>query len=181
MRDASRYESINHLIIPPPTMAKPQVCILCFQFQRDNDNHIAPNMRNPYLTILLQTLNPRSLQSRLTHILQHWPSDAVRPASVSVQTYLQNQLGQNQSTNTSKSPSTPAPKAIPKISESSVNALSALLENRFANKYPLSQKIRYPASDPEHYDNLIREFAEAPNRDWFGRLRKRLGGILRLQ
>ncbi|GLI76605.1 hypothetical protein PoHVEF18_004878 [Penicillium ochrochloron] len=131
-----------------------------------------------------QTLNPRSLQTRLSHILQHWPSDAVRPASVSVQTYLQNQLGQNQPTNTSSqspSTSTTTPKSTPKISESSVNALSALLENRFANKYPLSQKIRYPASDPEHYDNLIREFAEAPNRDWFGRLRKRLGGLLRLQ
>jgi hypothetical protein len=101
-----------------------------------------------------------------------------------VQTYLQNQLGQNQPTNTSSqspSTSTTTPKSTPKISESSVNALSALLENRFANKYPLSQKIRYPASDPEHYDNLIREFAEAPNRDWFGRLRKRLGGLLRLQ
>ncbi|KAJ5905260.1 uncharacterized protein N7473_002176 [Penicillium subrubescens] len=128
-----------------------------------------------------QTLNPRSLQTRLSHILQHWPSDAVRPASVSVQTYLQNQLGQNQPTNTSsQSPSTTS-KSTPKISESSVNALSALLENRFANRYPLSEKIRYPASDPEHYDNLIREFAEAPNRDWFGRLRKRLGGLLRLQ
>ncbi|KAF3389344.1 hypothetical protein F1880_004330 [Penicillium rolfsii] len=129
-----------------------------------------------------KSLNPRSLQSRLTHILQHWPSDAVRPASVSVQTYLQNQLGQNQPTNTSSSSQSPStPKTTPKISESSVNALSALLENRFANKYPLSQKIRYPASDPEHYDNLIREFAEAPNRDWLGRLRKRLGGLLRLQ
>lgn len=138
--------------------------------------------KSPSHNTTLQTLNPRSLQSRLSHILQHWPTDAVRPASVSVQTYLQNQLAQNKSTNSSsQSPSTPTSQAIPKISESSVNALSALLENRFANKYPLSQKIRYPASDPEHYDNLIREFEEAPNRDWFGRLRKRLGGLLRLQ
>ncbi|EPS33305.1 hypothetical protein POX_a01708 [Penicillium oxalicum] len=131
-----------------------------------------------------QSLNPRSLQTRLSHILQHWPKDAVRPASVSVQTYIQRQLGENQTPNTpsqSQSTSEGAPKAIPPISESSVNALSALLENRFANKFPLSQKIRYPASDPEYYDNLIREFEEAPNRDWFGRLRKRLGGLLRLQ
>lgn len=143
------------------------------------------NIGNSQSNITLQTLNPRSLQTRLTHILQHWPSDAVRPASVSVQTYLQNQLGQNPTQTKNTSPSQPTSPSqstsTPKISESSVNALSALLENRFANKYPLAQKIRYPASDPEHYDNLIREFEEAPNRDWFGRLRKRLGGLLRLQ
>ncbi|KAJ5679678.1 hypothetical protein N7462_007922 [Penicillium macrosclerotiorum] len=127
-------------------------------------------------------LNPRSLQTRLTHILKHWPSDAVRPASVSVQTYLQSQLGQQPSANGSSQPeSTPASSSTPKISESSVNALSALLENRFATRYPMSSKLRYPASNPEHYDNVIREFEEAPNRDWFGRLRKRLGGILRFQ
>lgn len=62
-----------------------------------------------------------------------------------------------------------------------MNALSALLENRFARAYPITEKIRYPASDPEYFDNLIREFEEAPNRDWFGRIKKRLGGILRLQ
>ncbi|KAJ5168061.1 uncharacterized protein N7482_003655 [Penicillium canariense] len=131
-----------------------------------------------------QTLSPRSLQTRISHILKHWPSDAVRPASVSVQTYLQSQLGQQQNAkSSSQAAPSPAPttQSTPKISESSVNALSALLENRFANRYPLTQKIRYPASDPEHYDNLIREFEEAPNRDWVGRLRKRLGGLLRLQ
>ncbi|KAJ5482874.1 hypothetical protein N7539_006320 [Penicillium diatomitis] len=135
-----------------------------------------------------QSLTPRSLQTRLSHILQHWPQDAVRPASVSVQSYIQRQLRDNQNSTTttpssSRSTSSPEPalKPLPPISESSVNALSALLENRFANKFPLSQKIRYPASDPEYYDNLIKEFEEAPNRDWFGRLRKRLGGLLRLQ
>lgn len=66
------------------------------------------------------------------------------------------------------------------ISESSADALQALLENRFARRYPLSKKIRFPASDPDHYDNLIREFEEAPNRDWFGRLKKRLSGMIRL-
>lgn len=128
-----------------------------------------------------QTLNPRSLQTRLAHILKHWPSDAVRPASVSVQNYLQSRIAQpsNESTQPQSTPASTAPKA--EISESSVNALAALLENRFARRYPITQKIRYPASDPDHYDNLIREFEEAPNRDWFGRIKKRLGGILRLQ
>lgn len=135
-----------------------------------------------FLSNTSQSLNPSSLQTRLAHILKHWPSDAVRPASVSVQNYLQSRIAkpENESTQPQSTPvSTPAPRA--EISESSVNALSALLENRFARRYPLTQKIRYPASDPDHYDNLIREFDEAPNRDWFGRIKKRLGGILRLQ
>jgi len=102
----------------------------------------------------------------------------VRPASVSVQNYLQSRIAKPGNGSTQPK-STPVPKT--EISASSVNALSALLENRFARRYPLTQKIRYPASDPEYYDNLIREFEEAPNRDWFGRIKKRLGGILRLQ
>ncbi|KAG0159859.1 Cytochrome B pre-mRNA-processing protein 6 [Penicillium digitatum] len=112
------------------------------------------------------TLSPRSLQSRLTHVLKHWPSDAVRPASVSVQSYIQSRL---QTAN----------KSSP-ISESSVNALESLLNNRYARKYPMPEKLRRPASNPDHYDNVVREFAEAPNRDWFGRVKKRLAGIIRL-
>ena len=44
----------------------------------------------------------------------------------------------------------------------------------------MSPKVRFPASDPEHYDKVVREFEEAPNRDWLGRLKKRLGGLFRL-
>ncbi|KAJ5138512.1 uncharacterized protein N7515_003360 [Penicillium bovifimosum] len=113
------------------------------------------------------TLNPSSLQSRLNHLLKHWPTDAVRPASVSVQSYIQTRLQ-------------PADKSTPAISEASVSALESLLNNRYARKYPMPEKLRRPASNPDHYDNVVREFAEAPNRDWFGRLRKRLAGIIRL-
>jgi hypothetical protein len=133
-------------------------------------------------TILIseQSVTPRSLQTRISHLLKHWPSDAVRPASVSVQTYLQSHLAQKRTEGSPKSQETPVPKATGELSEASVNALTSLLSDRFARRYPLSQKVRYPASDPDHYDNLIREFEEAPSRDWFGRLKKRLGGILRL-
>jgi hypothetical protein len=148
---------------------------MCYSLEQ-TDQHLIQFSSND-----LQTLNPRSLQTRLAHILKHWPSDAVRPASVSVQNYLQSRIAKpsNESTQPQSTPASAAPKA--EISESSVNALAALLENRFARRYPITQKIRYPASDPDHYDNLIREFEEAPNRDWFGRIKKRLGGILRLQ
>ncbi|CAL5874452.1 uncharacterized protein PFLUO_LOCUS8748 [Penicillium psychrofluorescens] len=107
---------------------------------------------------------PTTLPSRLAHLLKHWPVDNVRPASVSIQSYLQSRLDK--------------PTALP---DSSVNALSSLLDDRYARRYPLPPKLRHPASSPDHYDNLIREFDEAPNRDWFGRLRKRVGGILRLK
>ncbi|KAJ5770043.1 uncharacterized protein N7511_002094 [Penicillium nucicola] len=113
------------------------------------------------------TLNPSSIQSRLTYLLKSWPTDAVRPSSVSVQSYIQSRLQ-------------PTDKATPAISESSVNALTALLNDRFARAYPLSPKLRRPASSPDHYDNVVREFAEAPTRDWLGRLKKRMAGIIRL-
>ncbi|KAJ5086842.1 hypothetical protein NUU61_008149 [Penicillium alfredii] len=121
------------------------------------------------------SLNPRGLQSRLTHLINHWPSDPVRPASVSVQSYLQSRLPQS-----SSNAQTPSSQPVPEISESSLTALSSLLDNRFARRYPLLPQLRRPASNPDHYDNVIREFEEAPNRDWLGRLKKRLGGLLRL-
>lgn len=91
----------------------------------------------------------------------------MRPASVSVQAYIQSRIES-------------ADKTRPAISESSASALESLLNNRYARKYPMPEKLRRPASNPDHYDNVVREFAEAPNRDWLGRLRKRLAGIIRL-
>lgn len=107
--------------------------------------------------------------------------DKVRPASVSVQAYLQAALGQKPETEPkkSKADSDAVPFRQPVISESSANALQALLEDRFSRRYPMPNKIRYPASDPEHYDNVVREFEEAPDRDFFGRIKARLGGLFR--
>lgn len=38
-----------------------------------------------------------------------------------------------------------------------------------------------PKSQPTYFDDLVREIEEAPNRSWFGRLSKRLSGMIRLQ
>ncbi|KAL2829020.1 hypothetical protein BDW59DRAFT_142734 [Aspergillus cavernicola] len=124
---------------------------------------------------------PQTIQSRLTHLLKHWPTDPIRPSSISVQTYLQSRLSPTQaaSKDSTKNTTTPAPASA--ISEPSLNALSSLLDDRYARHYPLSPKLRRPASNPDHYDNLLREFEEAPSRDWFGRLGKRLRGLLRFQ
>ncbi|KAL6233757.1 hypothetical protein BDW75DRAFT_214251 [Aspergillus navahoensis] len=120
--------------------------------------------------------------SRLSHIIKHWPTDPIRPVSVSVQTYLQSLLpSQPQGQNSSPSTTTAASPRTSAISQSSLNALDSLLENRYAKRYPLSEKLRYPASNPDHYDNLLREFEEAPNRDVMGRIRKRLSGLLRFK
>jgi cytochrome b pre-mRNA-processing protein 6 len=67
------------------------------------------------------------------------------------------------------------------ISESSVRALESLLDDRYSQKYPFPKNLRHPASDPGHYDKIVQEFEEAPNRSWIGRLIKRFSGAIRIQ
>ncbi|EEA24012.1 hypothetical protein TMatcc_007084 [Talaromyces marneffei ATCC 18224] len=112
--------------------------------------------------------SPQTISMRLAHLIKAWPTDPVRPASVSVQTYLQSRLPKTES-------------ETPQISQSSVIALTNLLNDQYSKQYPLPQKLRYPASNPTHYDDVVREFEEAPNRTWLGRIKKRLGGMLRLK
>ncbi|KAE8147196.1 hypothetical protein BDV25DRAFT_160873 [Aspergillus avenaceus] len=125
------------------------------------------------------TLRPQSV-ARINHLIKHWPSDLVRPSSVSVQSYLQSRLPQSPEDASKQSQSQKSPQSQGEpISEASLNALSSLLEDRYARRYPMSPKIRRPASIPDHYDNVIKEFSEAPTRDWMGRVTKRLKGLFR--
>ncbi|KAL4921637.1 hypothetical protein BDW62DRAFT_174112 [Aspergillus aurantiobrunneus] len=123
---------------------------------------------------------PPTTQSRLTYLLKHWPADPIRPSSVSVQTYLQSRLSPSQPQKPFENSPTTSP-ATNTISDSSLNALTSLLEDRYARRYPLPPKLRYPASNPDHYDDLIKEFEEAPTRDLLGRIGKRLRGLFRFQ
>lgn len=59
------------------------------------------------------------------------------------------------------------------------NTLYALLENRYAKEYSLPGMLRTPASNPTHYDDLIREMQDAPTRSWLGGVMKRIKGSLR--
>ena len=59
------------------------------------------------------------------------------------------------------------------------NALYALLEDQHAKDFPLPRKLRQPASNPTHYDDLLTELQEAPTRSWFGGVLKRIKGSLR--
>lgn len=60
-----------------------------------------------------------------------------------------------------------------------INALYSLLENRYVDENPMPQSLRRPSSNPDHYDGIVRELEEAPNRTWLGALVKRVKGSLR--
>jgi len=62
-----------------------------------------------------------------------------------------------------------------------VNALYALLENRFAKDAPLPERLRFPASQPTHYDSIIAESDRAPSRGFFTKVTDKVKGMIRLR
>jgi len=62
-----------------------------------------------------------------------------------------------------------------------VNALYALLENRFVKDTPLPQRLRFPASQPTHYDDIIAESDRAPSRGLLTKMTDKLKGMIRLR
>lgn len=152
--------------------------------------------------IYIPLLTP-SIQLAYKHwqrIIRLWPTDLVRPKTVSFQHLMQQRLSKIHPPSTPKA-STPNAAAesiksnealvtaVPPSSSASwdeahqmrqVNVLYSLLENRYLNANPTPQSLRKPRSDPEHYDVLIREMEEAPRRTWFGSLWKRVTGSVRI-
>jgi len=61
------------------------------------------------------------------------------------------------------------------------NVLYSLLENRYSLQYPLTGTMMKPASSPTHYEDLVKELAEAPQRSFWDRLTNRWKGMLRFQ
>jgi cytochrome b pre-mRNA-processing protein 6 len=124
-------------------------------------------------------------------IIRLWPADPVRPATVSFPHIMRQRLSKLHpspssssstitTTSSSTSPSSPPTPAWDEAQElRQVNALYSLLENRYASANPLPPSLRHPASNPEHYDALLRELEEAPTRSWFGGVWKRIKGSLR--
>ncbi|EER23339.1 hypothetical protein D8B26_001438 [Coccidioides posadasii str. Silveira] len=147
----------------------------------------------------MHNLSRTQITKHIQRLLTRWPTDAIRPSSVSVQTYLQSRLTppapETQSTSRwsqlfhkSSPPSQPSTATSstqsseePLLSSQNVNALYSLLENRYQKKYPLPNSLRYPASQSDYFDKLLKEFEEAPQRNWLGRLGKKFGGILRFK
>ncbi|KAI5285275.1 hypothetical protein KEM55_000724, partial [Ascosphaera atra] len=109
-------------------------------------------------------ISVKATAQHLSAIASRWPKDLVRPEHVSVQRYLQNRT-----------------EAKAQFTEENVNALYSLLDNRYSKKYPLAETLRYPASMPNHYDELLHEFAEAPHRGLWNRITTRVKGMFRLK
>ncbi|KAF4622790.1 hypothetical protein G7Y89_g14235 [Cudoniella acicularis] len=114
--------------------------------------------------------------------LSRWPKDPLRP-DCQFQDIMQKRIDRK------FLPSKPkegedkplvAPSAINEKAElEQVNALYSLLGNRYTQKYTLSKEFMKPASNPEHYTNLIKELEEAPTRSWWGNVLNRWKGAVR--
>ena len=61
-----------------------------------------------------------------------------------------------------------------------VNALYSLLENRYSDAHPMPAHFRHPASRETHYDDLLRELEEAPDRSKFSSWIQTMKGRFRL-
>ncbi|OAX80797.1 hypothetical protein ACJ72_04864 [Emergomyces africanus] len=133
-------------------------------------------------------LSPKTVSAHINRLISRWPSDPVRPSSVSVQTYLKTRLPTSSPSATTQSQSqsqiqsqSQSQSQQPQLSSSSINALYSLLENRYEKQYPLPQNLRHPRSAPSHYDDVLREFSEAPGRGWVKRMMEKVKGVLRFQ
>lgn len=62
-----------------------------------------------------------------------------------------------------------------------VNALYALSENRFARDAPFPEKLRFPESQPTHYDDIIAESERAPSRGFLTKMSDKFKGMIRLR
>ncbi|MCJ1286183.1 hypothetical protein MMC26_005528 [Xylographa opegraphella] len=122
--------------------------------------------------------------------LAQWPKDILRP-DVSFQNAMQRRIDRR----ISPSPgdraanviandaltTVPAPARFDEKAEmEQVNVLYSFLENRYTKQYPLSDHLLKPQSNPQYYDNLVKELEEAPTRSWFQRQINKWKGSLRM-
>jgi len=121
--------------------------------------------------------------------LAQWPADILRP-EVSFQKSMHKRIDQKfllpnrgaQARAIAKDgpDNNIAPATLDETAElEQANALYSFLENRYTKKYPLSNRLMKPASNPTYYENLIQELRDAPQRSWIGRMINRWKGFLR--
>jgi cytochrome b pre-mRNA-processing protein 6 len=121
-------------------------------------------------------------------IIKQWPVDKVRPTHVHFQNLMQSRVQkiQNPAAAASNVRANDA-QAIPvepfnnEKELKQINALYALLENRFEQAYPVAERYRHPRSNPTHFDTIIRELDEAPTRSWLASTWNRIKGSIRLR
>ncbi|KAL8659315.1 MAG: hypothetical protein Q9226_000488 [Calogaya cf. arnoldii] len=109
-------------------------------------------------------------------VLAQWPVDILRP-QVSFQVVMRRRvdkiLGHSSTGETTYDPR----KEQAQLEQ--VNVLYSFMENRYAKKYPLSDRLLKPLSNPEYYENLVKELEEAPKRSFFARLLNSWKGFVR--
>jgi cytochrome b pre-mRNA-processing protein 6 len=132
------------------------------------------------------------LQKQYKAAFARWPKDQLRP-DIQLQEVL---AGQNLADRlagrriaspvtdiaieraTGRAPANPPTSDLAQLRQ--VNALFALLDDRFKKQHRVTGTLMTPRSRPTYYTELITELEEAPTRSFLGRLRKRLGGMFRL-
>ncbi|KAB5533459.1 hypothetical protein GE09DRAFT_1227475 [Coniochaeta sp. 2T2.1] len=106
-----------------------------------------------------------------TEALAKWPRDPLRPDC-----QLHDVVGKRIEKELAQAGGTATEAQIKQV-----NALYSLLENRYKSTYRISGSLMKPKSNPTHYTDLMKELEEAPTRSWFGRIGKKLGGLIRLK
>lgn len=102
--------------------------------------------------------------------LARWPVDVLRP-ELSFQATMRTRF--------LPSATATATKILKPNGLSQINALYSLLENRYSQKYPVSDAFLRPAFNPTYYADLLAEINAAPTRSWVGRMVNRWKGFLR--
>lgn len=115
----------------------------------------------------LANIQKANIAAHYTRLLRRWPTDRLRPEERTFQRLLQNRI-QHPAQDTT-------------AAEKECNAAYLLLDNTFTKRFPLSDKIMKPASDPGYYARVEQEVHELPSRSWMGRMAKKLQGMVRFQ
>ncbi|KAF1956817.1 hypothetical protein CC80DRAFT_548305 [Byssothecium circinans] len=104
-----------------------------------------------------RTIEKRSLPFGVQPLTPTDPSSPSSPPSSTSSSSRPPASAQTVTTTTPPSASTESPQ---------INALYSLLENRYSKKYPLSEGVLRPKSNPEHYVRLMEEIERAPGKSW---------------
>lgn len=109
---------------------------------------------------------------RYQRVIAKWPTDKLRP-----NTQLQDLIRKNVDSKYGAN-ATVAPNEAAELQQA--NALTALLDDTFKNKYPLRETLK-PASQPTYFTDLLEELDRAPEKTFSTRLWERIAGFIRFK
>ncbi|KAK0648074.1 hypothetical protein B0T16DRAFT_112378 [Cercophora newfieldiana] len=117
-----------------------------------------------------------AIASRVQRVLEQWPKDALRP-----NLQFQDAISKRLAAGSLAAPRTSFPDQTTRLAAElkQVNALEALVQNKFARKYPLSKRTMNPRWNPTYFDDLLAELEAAPTRSWTTKIANKLKGMFR--